>query len=284
MHNDPAKLDLTKPVTAIEEAGYYDASGEQVYYVLHRSPKPVAKILLAGHSATERTFSYASWVRWARYLAERNISAIRFDYRGCGESTGKFDNYTLSSWRDDCSTMAGFLEKKEPGVPMILMGIGLGGLLVSHLFQEGLGAAMLLWSPSSNGKDALRDMLFKRMSFEFTNVQSQKREDYKTILERGDPIEAAGYTLTSALWREATEMQLVLPKNGKDCGGCSQGRSWKMTKLKQTHVPLVAGGGLWQALNPGLRMRRIALTPYLNDLFEDNVHWLYRALGQAETI
>lgn len=259
----------------IETAGYHAVAGEQVYYVLHQAPRPVARILLAGHSATERSFSYASWVRWARFLASRNITALSFDYRGCGESTGRFEDYTLRSWRDDCRTMLEFLETQTPGVPTILMGIGMGGLLVSHLFQSGLGAGMLLWSPSTNGKDALRDMLFKRMSFEFTNVGAQKSEDYKTILERGEPIEAAGYLLTSALWREATELQLVLPKGDAS----SAGRFWKTTKLNQSHVPLVAGGGLWQALNPGLRMRRIALTPYLDDFFAGEVQWLQQALA-----
>lgn len=66
--------------------------GARLYTVLHQAKDRVARVLLAGRFASERYFAYHTWVRWARYLAERRIEALRFDYRGMGESTGVFED------------------------------------------------------------------------------------------------------------------------------------------------------------------------------------------------
>lgn len=282
MPGNAAESNLAKPILATEEADYLDIGGEQVYYVLHRSRKPVAQMLLPGHFVTERPFAYALWVRWARYLAESGISALRFDYRGCGESTGEFDRFTLASWMDDCRALYAFLEAQVPGVPMLFGGIGLGGLLASRLFQDGLGTGMLLWSPSASGAGALRDTLLRRLAFDMTTSgagRSKSWSDYESSLRHGESIEAAGYILSPELWREAVEMKLVLPEGGRDNGVDSRGRPWKVIKLGQAHVPLVPGGGLWQALNPGLRMRLAPLNPDLKEFFGENVQWIHSRLN-----
>ena len=273
---------LAKPVLATEKADYVEIGGDQVYYVHHRARNAMAQMLLPGHFVTERPFAYALWVRWARYLAERGISALRFDYRGCGESTGEFRRFSLSSWLEDCRVLNGFLEAQAEGVPMLLGGIGLGGLLASRLFQEGLGAGMLLWSPSASGAGALRDTLLRRLAFDMTNSptgRSKSWSDYESSLQHGESIEAAGYILTPTLWQEAAGMKLMLPEGGRDSGVDSRGRAWKITKLGQAQVPLVPGGGLWQALNPGLRMRLAPLNPDLREFFEDNVQWIHSKLN-----
>jgi hypothetical protein len=134
---------------------------------------------------------------------------------------------------------------------------------------------MLLWSPSTSGADALRDTLLRRLAFDLSGPASNRSKtwaDYKASLERNETVEAAGYTISAGLWREASEMKLVLPDSG---GIDAHGRAWKVTKLGQAEVPLVPGGGLWQALNPGLRIRRAPLNPDLTKLFEDNVKWIY---------
>jgi pimeloyl-ACP methyl ester carboxylesterase len=277
MSHPTTDLPAKQSTAANEQMDFFDLGGEQVYYALHRAQNPSAQILLAGHFVTERPFSYALWVRWARHLASRGVSALRFDYRGCGESTGEFHHFTLASWLEDCRAMIGLLKAQNPKLPVVLGGIGMGGLLASLLFAEGQGDGMLLWSPAANGAGALRDTLLRRLAFDLANPttgQPKTWADYETSLQQGESIEAAGYTLSAALWREAVAMKLILPGGGRDQGADSRGRPWKVVKLGQAHVPLIPGGGLWQAINPGLRVRRAPLSPDLSGFFEENCVWI----------
>jgi pimeloyl-ACP methyl ester carboxylesterase len=274
---------LAKPVSSLETAGYRAMDNEQSYYVYHKAPKPVAQVLLAGHFVMERLFAYAAWMRWARYLAEHNLSALRFDYRGCGESTGAFHHFTLRSWLEDCRAWHQFLRQQQPDLPIVLCGIGMGGLLMSNLFSEGLGDAMLLWSPSASGSDALRDTIIRRMATEMANAAGGKPKtwaDYKAQFEQGQSIQGGGYTLTPELWSGAAQMKFVTPEGGREQGKDATGRPWKIVKLGMGHIPLIPGGGIWQALNPKVhvRIRRVPLNPDLSSFYRQNTEWLQSEL------
>ena len=48
---------------------------------------------------------------------------VRFDYRGCGESEGAFEDYTLADWRDDALLVVDQVAKG----PVVLVGSSMGG-------------------------------------------------------------------------------------------------------------------------------------------------------------
>lgn len=84
-----------------EQAGYFTVPGAHLYTVVHQVTDPVARVLLVGPFASERHVSYHPWVRWARYLAARQIEVVRYDYRGVGESTGVFEEMSFEHWSED---------------------------------------------------------------------------------------------------------------------------------------------------------------------------------------
>jgi pimeloyl-ACP methyl ester carboxylesterase len=53
-------------------------------------------------------------------------ACLRFDYAGCGESDGAFEDQTLASWRDDALLV---IETLERG-PLLLVGSSMGGWLM----------------------------------------------------------------------------------------------------------------------------------------------------------
>lgn len=65
--------------------------------------------------------------------AREGFGLIRFDYRGTGESSGAFADFTLEDWLDDAAAAAGLADG-----PLILVGSSMGGWLMLHL-AEGLG-------------------------------------------------------------------------------------------------------------------------------------------------
>src|ERR1700684_2074915 len=102
-----------------ERAGYFPVPGAHLYTVLHEVEAPLARVLLIGPFTSERHTSYGLWLQWARYLAARGI----------GEITGVFAEMSFRSWVDDVERLSAWLRKREQNAPLILHGLGMGGLL-----------------------------------------------------------------------------------------------------------------------------------------------------------
>ncbi len=68
---------------------------------------------------------------WAH---DRGQAMLRFDYSGCGASSGRFDAATLETWRDDALSAIGQVDG-----PVILIGSSMGGWLML-LVARALGA------------------------------------------------------------------------------------------------------------------------------------------------
>jgi len=98
---------------------------------------------------------------WAR---ETGRACLRFDYAGCGASSGAFEDQTLASWRDDALAV---IDAATEG-PVVLVGSSMGGwimLLVALAWPErvvamvGIAAApdFTDWGFSDEQKAVLRD-------------------------------------------------------------------------------------------------------------------------------
>jgi len=270
---------------AVEQAGYLTSGEERLYYVLHGVARPRARILLAGPFASERPHSYIPWVRWARFLAARGVEALRFDYRGVGESTGAFEAMSFATWAEDVERMSRWLQERSPHVPLWLHGLGLGALLAAHVFQKGLGEGLLLWAAPASGNEVLREGLLRRMSMDYVTQGQGKRktyEDYVATLQSGRSIEVEGYPWTKGLWEGAAGFTLTDLTGGPGDAGSLNGRPWKQVKLDQSKAPLVAGLGLWQALNPRSVVGKVALNPDFSEFFEANLSGLLAAGRSSE--
>lgn len=59
------------------------------------------------------------------WAAGAGRALVRFDYRGCGESLGNFEDFTLEDWRDDALSVIDTIEG-----PVVLLGSSMGGWLM----------------------------------------------------------------------------------------------------------------------------------------------------------
>ena len=62
-----------------------------------------------------------------KYAKKNNYSFIRFDCRGHGKSSGKFEDFTISDWKEDLLTI---IDNLTNG-PQILIGSSMGGWLMT---------------------------------------------------------------------------------------------------------------------------------------------------------
>ena len=80
-------------------------------------------IFLPGYGSDMRGTKAVALADWA---TERGQAYLRFDYRGCGESKGIFEDQSLADWRDDVVAAIDLVTPR----PVILVGSSLGGWLM----------------------------------------------------------------------------------------------------------------------------------------------------------
>ncbi|MES1976232.1 MAG: alpha/beta hydrolase [Pseudomonadota bacterium] len=80
-------------------------------------------VFLPGYASDMSGTKAVTLEAWAR---ENGRAFLRFDYGGCGQSQGEFEEQTLANWRDDVLAMLDQLVEE----PAILVGSSMGGWLM----------------------------------------------------------------------------------------------------------------------------------------------------------
>lgn len=101
---------------ARESAQFLGIEAGQLYSVLHAAKgRRRAGVRMCGAFGVERESSHFTHVQWARTLAAQGFEAMRFDYSGTGESSGRFEDMTISSWRQNAEFCAARMPRSAPG-------------------------------------------------------------------------------------------------------------------------------------------------------------------------
>ncbi len=135
----------------VETAITFQNRGQRLAGMLHapaQSGRRPALVMLHGFTGS-RMESHFLFVKMARRLAAAGYFAMRFDFRGSGESEGAFQEMTIPAEIDDAQTALAWL-RRQPGVDperVALLGLSLGGAVAASVAGEDRRvAALLLWS------------------------------------------------------------------------------------------------------------------------------------------
>jgi alpha/beta superfamily hydrolase len=229
----------------LERAGYFPVTGAALYTVVHEVPHPTARVLLVGPFASERHNSYLPWVRWARYLAARNVEVLRYDYRGVGESTGVFEELSFDHWMEDVKLLTDWLKGRLPVAPLVLHGLEVGAILAGRTFHNGTGDALLLWSAPATAHQALRSTLLRWVGLERLlrpSDEVRSAAEYIHLLESGSFIEVEGYQWSTRLWRDSFDLHLPARMVDDSTAAITYQKEVKIVTLHKNAAPLVKGG------------------------------------------
>lgn len=127
-----------------------------IHASLDLPPRPRAALVIAPPFFHEAPRSQRLFSLLADELARLEVSVLRFDYRGSGDSGGEDTDFLPSRAIEDCRCALEAL-RGETGLLPVLLGVRAGALLGSALARSSL-SDLWAWQPAADGRQLLAEL------------------------------------------------------------------------------------------------------------------------------
>lgn len=166
----------------------FRSKNKQIVGILHlpnRKKSPVI-IMCHGFTGSKIGTAYGLFVQAAREFCKKGFAVLRFDFRGSGDSEGKFEDQTIETEVEDTKSALGFVKK----IPTIdknkigIIGFSRGGAvaIIAASMYKGI-KCLVTWASVADFKP----LWFKR------EIQKLKQEGYY--------FNHKGFKITKTLWQ-----------------------------------------------------------------------------------
>ena len=125
--------------------------GQRIAAMMHvpDGPGPHPAVLMMHGFTGDRIESHFLFIKTARALAQAGFLALRFDFRGSGESEGRFQDVTIPEEVSDGRAVLNWLKHHEAvdADRIAILGLSLGGCIASLVAGQESGVkALVLWA------------------------------------------------------------------------------------------------------------------------------------------
>lgn len=191
------------------EPFYFGASKTRLYGCYH-SPGPSytrnTGIVLCYPTDDEYIYSHRAFRQLAVRLANAGFPVLRFDYYGCGDSSGEFVDADIHRWQDDISKAIEELKVRSGTTSICLIGRRLGGTLsmLTGIERDDV-ESIVLWDVILKGKAYVSELISRHKSFENIHVKSPQ---YPPQIDNGSS-EFLGFTYGNPLLDGLNSLDLL---------------------------------------------------------------------------
>ncbi len=141
------------------ERHHVPVPGGALALVLHRPERPAAPCVVACHGLSGSKDG-DKYLLLAAALPAAGLALARFDFRGCGESSGREDETTIASRLEDLDAVLALLAT-QPGLDgrVGLLGSSLGGFVALHVAARRPGSPVVTWNAPASLTELANDDL-----------------------------------------------------------------------------------------------------------------------------
>ena len=177
---------LPYPTYAMEKDIFFDVNGQKVIGTLETPENisnPPVVLMLHGfmgsrHELDVNGTEEGVYSRAARILAENGLASLRIDFRGSGESDGKWEDTTFSRQIEDANAAVNWLKNnnKINSEKIGVLGWSQGGLIASHVakFNPDI-KSVALWAPVTHPFMTFSNLLGADLVLEAAASEPEKR-------------------------------------------------------------------------------------------------------------
>jgi uncharacterized protein len=219
-----------------EEYRYLCIGGERVFAALHNpSPPPTKAVVICNPLGEEKLWAHRVFVSLARALSSAGIAALRFDYRGEGDSDREFEQTDLETRVTDTSLSIDALREAHPSVSDItLLGLRFGTCVAAAAaVRRSDVARLILCDPVLDGAAHMQSVLRLNLTYQMALHRRvvENRDALTARLAEGGTVNIEGYELAAPLFVQtsAFKMQDAL----RDFGG-----NTVLVQLNQSASPI----------------------------------------------
>lgn len=118
----------------VREGEFTGAEGVPIFRRSWLGQGPCRAAMVLAHGMSEHSGRYDPV---ARYLASRGVAVHSYDHRGHGRSGGALGTVeSFAHFLDDLSTFHTLVHAEQPGLPLVLFGHSMGGLIAAAYVLE----------------------------------------------------------------------------------------------------------------------------------------------------
>lgn len=186
---------------------YFFGEGPRRLYACHHLPAVVAApakaILICHATGHEYERTHRTLRQLALQLARSGHHVLRFDYRGTGDSAGKYAHSGPAEWRQDVTTAIEECERISGHRQICVIGLRLGATLAAQVAAVRQDVeSLVLYAPVADGKSLLG---------EWEHAQAEYEHKHGRTTRHGMSDEVLGFALSDTFRAELTALALPEP-------------------------------------------------------------------------
>lgn len=197
----------------------------ELFGVLH-SPASVpanAAFVFCAPFGEEKLWTHLVYVSFARELARRGMTVLRFDYRGTGDSDGDSEDAMPGACLEDIHRALDVLrERCGRRVSLGLLGLRFGATLAAIAAEtEADVQRLVLWSPVLRGAAYAQELLRMNLAAQIAQYR-EVREDREALvraMKAGRTVNVDGYEMLLAGYEQTSAIDLLAmsPRSNAHC-------------------------------------------------------------------